>query len=74
MRVRTCVLQPPSAWQSGVTAQACVREHEFVHTRLLTRLIFRAIADIAVYSKQRRIERIAKDDESSIRSALVIAQ
>ena len=30
--------------------------------------IFRAIVDIAVYSKQRRIERIVKDDESSIRS------
>ena len=29
--------------------------------------ILRAIVDIAVYSKQRRIERIVKDDESSIR-------
>ena len=31
-------------------------------------VILRAIVDIAVYSKQRRIERIVKDDESSIRS------
>ena len=29
--------------------------------------IIRAIVDIAVYSKQRRIERIVKDDESPIR-------
>ena len=33
-----------------------------------TLCILRAIVDIAVYSKQRRIERIVKDDESSIRS------
>ena len=40
----------------------------FLYISISGSLIFRAIVDIAVYSKQRRIERIVKDDESSIRS------
>ena len=51
-----------------VLKQQCSEKSCHEAPRLFLPPKLRAIVDIAVYSKQRRIERIVKDDESCIRN------